>query len=341
MGDSDESRGSDNSLDGAKVERMEIDRPAVVPRNAQAVVRRSLSGSSDNQLISMAITSASGGSGSSSISPPATVSSGNVGTERDATGGLLRRSNSAPMFNGPNMSDDTPIFQPIIERQRVRRMSANLTSPGSKTASSSVRTPSRISQIKQEESLDIRSREAVHEREVQSAFQISHSWDGLHLDESIKNLRTESGSRFSDPISIIPPNLPLASSPSPTRVGRQCFSPSMQISVRSNSLTPSPIPSPTRSTFTRRSMSPVLRPSTLKRKYDSDSDVTPPKRQLLSSPTHPSTHSICSLSSDDASPPTHLHSDASSISGLSAASVSTSGSCFSFNAAVNNNNSQV
>ena len=51
--------------------------------------------------------------------------------------------------------------------------------------------------------------------------------------------------------------------------------------------------------------------------------------------------SICSLSSDDASPPTHLHSDASSISGLSAASVSTSGSCFSFNTAVNNNNSQV
>ncbi len=108
MGDSDESRGSDSSSDGTKVERMEVDRPVVIPRNAQTVVRRSLSGSSDNQ--SMAITRASGVSDSSSVSPPAAASSSSGGNERDATGGLLRRSNSAPMFNGPNMRYSIQIY---------------------------------------------------------------------------------------------------------------------------------------------------------------------------------------------------------------------------------------
>ncbi|XP_041483359.1 P2R1A-PPP2R2A-interacting phosphatase regulator 1-like [Lytechinus variegatus] len=226
--------------------------------------------------------------------------------------GTLRRSNSAPMFNGPNMTDDSPVFQPIREKPRVRRMSAQ-TSNGAKPMSVPVRIPSRVTQIKQEESLDIRSKEAEHEREVRSAFRMSQSWDDLHLDESIKALRSEPRSELrsciSEPLSIVTPTLPfVASSPSPTRPGKQCFSP--QISMRSPCMSPSPNPSPTRSTFTKRSMSPVLRPSSLasslKRKYDSDGECTPSKRQLLGSPIHPSSLSMSSMSSDETSPPQRI-----------------------------------
>ncbi|XP_022087989.1 protein FAM122A-like [Acanthaster planci] len=247
--------------------------------------------------------------------------------------GILRRSNSAPMFDGPTMSDESPVFQPIRERQRVRRFSANM-SGNAKTANAStpVRVPSRIRQIQQEESLDVRSREAEHEREVQSAFQISHSCDEMSLGESIKALRSD-GKTFSEPLRILTSSLPIPSTPSPNRdrtPGKQCFSPSMQISMRSNSLTPSPIPSPTRQTSRVRSMSPVLKPSllNLKRKYDSDSDSTPPKRQLLSSPSHnSSSQSICSLSSDDASPPQRNLADPSASLAIP---VSTSGAVFAF-----------
>ncbi|KAJ8030103.1 hypothetical protein HOLleu_26391 [Holothuria leucospilota] len=221
----------------------------------------------------------------------------------------LRRSNSAPMFNGPNMSDESPVFQPIHhDRPRVRRFSTHITgSPKPQTNSKG--TSSRVIQIKHEESMDIVSRETEGEREVQSAFQMSQSWDDLHLDASIKTLRSsQSKSRFSDPLSIMPPSFPLSSSPSPTRTaGKQCFSPSTQ-TFRNNSMSPSPIPSPTRGTVTRRSMSPVLRPSNLgigvKRKAgDSDMDTTPSKRIFLSSPSHPSsTASISSISSDESSP---------------------------------------
>ncbi|XP_033637773.1 protein FAM122A-like [Asterias rubens] len=249
--------------------------------------------------------------------------------------GILRRSNSAPMFDGPNMSDESPVFQPIRERERVRRFSANMSGNAkSANVTTPVRVPSRIRQIQQEESLDVRSREAEHEREVQSAFQISHSCDEMSLGESIKALRSdEKSASFSEPLRIFTSSLPVPSTPSPNRErtpGKQCFSPSMQISMRNNSLTPSPIPSPTRQTSRVRSMSPVLKPSllNLKRKYDSDSDATPPKRQLLCSPSHNSSNqSICSLSSDDASPPQRNLNN--STSGL-ATPVSTSGSVFAF-----------
>ncbi|PIK59542.1 hypothetical protein BSL78_03528 [Apostichopus japonicus] len=221
----------------------------------------------------------------------------------------LRRSNSAPMFNGPNMGDESPVFQPINDRPRVRRFSTHIIgSP--KPPSSSKGTSLRVNQIRHEESMDIVSRETEGERGIQSAFQMSQSWDDMHLDASIKTLRTSQGNkpRFSDPLSIMPPAFPLSSSPSPTRAtGKQCFSPSTQI-YRNNSMSPSPIPSPTRSTVTRRSMSPVLRPSNLgmgvKRKAgDHEMDTTPSKRIFLSSPSHPSsTASISSISSDDSSP---------------------------------------
>uniref|UniRef100_A0A3B3ZI69 Uncharacterized protein n=1 Tax=Periophthalmus magnuspinnatus TaxID=409849 RepID=A0A3B3ZI69_9GOBI len=60
--------------------------------------------------------------------------------------------------------------------------------------------------------------------------------------------------------------VPVSPAPSPTRgIGKkQCFSPSLQILVSSNGLTPSPIPSPTRR-FSRRSQSPIncIRPGIL------------------------------------------------------------------------------
>ena len=104
MGDSDESRGSENFSDGPRTEKMEVDRP-VVPRSEQTVVRRSLSGTGSttetSSTCSMPRVSSSGDS--SSVSPATPVTSGIGATDRDVTGGLLRRSNSAPMFNGPNM----------------------------------------------------------------------------------------------------------------------------------------------------------------------------------------------------------------------------------------------
>lgn len=113
MGDSDESRGSDLSSDGTRTERMEVDRPVVVPRNAQSVVRRSLSGSTD-----MTDNSAMTTSGTDSNSPgggsTSAMSARNSEGERDATGGLLRRSNSAPMFNGPNMRYDEPSVTDLV-----------------------------------------------------------------------------------------------------------------------------------------------------------------------------------------------------------------------------------
>ncbi|EMP39213.1 hypothetical protein UY3_03583, partial [Chelonia mydas] len=62
--------------------------------------------------------------------------------------------------------------------------------------------------IFQEEGMDLMNRETVHEREVQTAMQISQSWE-----ESLS---------------------------------LQCFSPSLQSLVSSSGLPPSPSPSPTR-----------------------------------------------------------------------------------------------
>ena len=98
---------------------------------------------------------------------------------------------------------------------------------------------------------------------------------------------------YSNPLqlTIVPPNppsgvqaVPGGCGASPTRVGRQCFSPSLQQHVRNASFCPSP--SPTKKTYaTRRSLSPIaLRPSILgvggvKRKWEMDEPfLTPSKR---------------------------------------------------------------
>ncbi|KAB7493739.1 hypothetical protein Anas_00864 [Armadillidium nasatum] len=126
----------------------------------------------------------------------------------------------------------------------------------------------RVCQLREEEGMDIVNREAAHERTVHSSLQVaqtlSQSWEDLALV------------KYS------------TCGASPTRVGRQCFSPSLQQPVRNYSFCPSP--SPTKKTFTtRRSLSPIpLRPSPLggiKRKWElEDAFITPNKRLSTCTP---------------------------------------------------------
>ncbi|TWW55830.1 Protein FAM122A [Takifugu flavidus] len=185
------------------------------------------------------------------------------------TDGHLRRSNSAPMING--LSDNSLVFQ--REVLRSRRNSTTVVNRPNMVPSSPVRVPStRLHQIKQEEGVDVMNRETAHERGVQVAMQMSHSWEeSLSLSDNDLEKSASSSPKRIDFVPVSP-------APSPTRgIGKkananlfqlsllcacvlwreqQCFSPSLQILVSSNGLTPSPIPSPTRR-FSRRSQSPI------------------------------------------------------------------------------------
>ncbi|XP_042626226.1 uncharacterized protein LOC109102122 isoform X2 [Cyprinus carpio] len=152
--------------------------------------------------------------------------------------GHLRRSNSEPMING--LSDASQVFQ--REVLRSRRNSTTVVRP-SVVPSSPVRVPStRLQRIKQEEGVDVMNRETAHEREVQAAMQMSQSWEeSLSLSDNDLEKSSSSSPKRIDFVPVSP-------APSPTRgIGKkQCFSPSLQILVTSNGLTPSPVPSPTR-----------------------------------------------------------------------------------------------
>ncbi|XP_073676456.1 protein FAM122B isoform X1 [Garra rufa] len=170
--------------------------------------------------------------------------------------GHLRRSNSEPMING--LSDASQVFQ--REVLRSRRNSTTVVRPNV-VPSSPVRVPStRLQRIKQEEGVDVMNRETAHEREVQAAMQMSQSWEeSLSLSDNDLEKSSSSSPKRIDFVPVSP-------APSPTRgIGKkQCFSPSLQILVTSNGLTPSPVPSPTRR-FSRRSQSPIncIRPGIL------------------------------------------------------------------------------
>ncbi|XP_029786267.1 protein FAM122A-like isoform X3 [Suricata suricatta] len=121
----------------------------------------------------------------------------------------------------------------------------------------------RLHQIKQEESMDLVNREAMCEWEVQSAMQISQSWE-----ESLKL----SDSDLEKPSSKCIDLIPVPPAPPATRgIGKQYFSPSLQACVSYTTFPPSPIRSPTRQFPIRRNQSPtnIIRPSifgALKRK---------------------------------------------------------------------------
>ncbi|XP_064801216.1 P2R1A-PPP2R2A-interacting phosphatase regulator 1-like isoform X2 [Oncorhynchus masou masou] len=189
--------------------------------------------------------------------------------------GHLRRSNSAPMING--LSDNSQVFHREILRSR--RNSTTVVNRPNMVPSSPIRVPStRLHQIKREEGVDVMNRETAHEREVQAAMQMSQSWEeSLSLSDNDFEKSASSSPKRVDFVPVSP-------APSPTRgIGKkQCFSPSLQILVSSNGLSPSPIPSPTRR-FSRRSQSPIncIRPSILgpiKRKGEMMEMESQPKR---------------------------------------------------------------
>ncbi|KAF6090365.1 family with sequence similarity 122B [Phyllostomus discolor] len=191
-------------------------------------------------------------------------------------GGSLRRSNSAPLIHGP--SDLSQVFQPYTFR--TRRNSTTVMSRNSL-----------------EEGMDMINRETAHEREVQTAMQISQSWDErLSLSDS----------DFDKPEKLYSPKridfMPVSPAPSPTRgFGKQCFSPSLQMFVSSSGLPPSPVPSPRH--FSSRSQSPVkcIRPSALgplKRKGEMETESQP--KRLFQGTTNmlsPETAQLSDLSS--------------------------------------------
>ncbi|XP_037677900.1 protein FAM122B isoform X1 [Choloepus didactylus] len=191
-------------------------------------------------------------------------------------GGNLRRSSSAPLIYG--LSDLSQVFQPYTFK--TRRNSTTIMSRHSLVSiellsSSPNHIPSsRLHQIKREEGMDMMNRETAHEREVQTAMQISQSWDeSLSLSDSdfdkLDKLYSPKRIDFT----------PVSPAPSPTRgFGKQCLSPSLQMFVSSSGLPPSPVPSPRR--FLRRSQSPVkcIRPSVLgplKRKGEMETESQP------------------------------------------------------------------
>lgn len=148
----------------------------------------------------------------------------------------------------------------LTPRTRRFSCSSNSNGPISGLVSPGPRLAPRISQLRQEECIDVQNREATHEREVHTALSISQSYEDLTLVLN-ENWTCKSTEEFSNPLHVSLPNSNLCSSPSPTNrhnvIRLQCGM----------------SPSPTRRSFaTRRSMSPIaIRPSPLgsvKRKFD-------------------------------------------------------------------------
>ncbi|XP_029416317.1 protein FAM122B isoform X3 [Nannospalax galili] len=215
-------------------------------------------------------------------------------------GGTVRRSNSAPLIHA--LSDLSQVFEPYIPR--TRRNSTTIMNHHS------------LVSIK-EEGLDMMSRETSHEREVQTAMQISQSWD-----ESL----SLSDSDFDKPEKLYSPKridfTPVSPAPSPTRGFGKCFSPPLQMFVSSSGTPPSPVPNPRR--FSRRSQSPVkcIRPSVLgplKRKGEMETESQP--KRLFQGTTNMLSPDAAQLS--DLSSCSDILDGSSISSGLSSDSLAT------------------
>lgn len=248
------------------------------------------------------------------VDPP---SSSSVQTSQ--SGGTLKRSNSAPMINllvatsqvevGPSSSFKTS------DANRLRRLSSSNMGIHAAVSTHLPRAPDRINQLKHEEN-SITVRETAHEKEVHSAWQVTHSWDVFKLNHNPDQMMSETHRRprsFSESLHILTSPSLVCGSPSPTRNMKQCFSPSMRAPVKNTTFTPSPSPSPTRKSFIR-SLSPIaIQPAPMKRKLESDGGdryeyLSPPKKFHTGPSTpdrnlpHPLAHSISSSSLEESSP---------------------------------------
>ncbi|XP_055709058.1 PPP2R1A-PPP2R2A-interacting phosphatase regulator 1 isoform X2 [Phlebotomus papatasi] len=208
----------------------------------------------------------------------------------------LKRCSSAPLINNitagiqtmtssqatSTSSRDISPSPAINIFARTRRYSASYSPLAGSTMSPGPRLTPRVSQLRQEECIDVNSREVNHEREVHCAMQMSQSCEDLRIVTEGWSFKSRDNDDLTNPLHVnLPSGGPLScSSPSPTsRSG------GLRYQVMS--------PSPTRKTFaTRRSMSPnAMRPSTLcpvKRKFDLDdnsSTCSPPpyKKMFLES----------------------------------------------------------
>ncbi|KAG8448306.1 hypothetical protein GDO86_015410 [Hymenochirus boettgeri] len=199
--------------------------------------------------------------------------------------GNLRRSNSAPLINV--LSDNSQVFQTYVPRAR-RNSTTVVNRQNLMPVSSPIRIPSsRLYQLKREETSDVMDRETAREREVQTSMQMILSWEeSFNLSDN----DLEKSEKSSSPKRI--DFIPVSPAPSPPRgIGKQCFSPSLQMFVSSNGLPPSPIPSPTRRFTTKRSRSPVnyIRPSAfgpMKRKVEMEMEVENQPKRLFQGTTN-------------------------------------------------------
>ncbi|XP_065172109.1 P2R1A-PPP2R2A-interacting phosphatase regulator 1 [Atheta coriaria] len=193
------------------------------------------------------------------------TSSQNIAMDVDSPAGTLKRCSSAPMINensttgmttsppASTSSRETSIINLLgsSNQSRPRRFSAS----SSPLSAGSPKITPRISQLRQEECVDVNnSRELAHERETHHTMQISQSWEDLRLVSDNQKPNKMSPLQLN-----LPPFGNYCTSPSPSRLP-YCTSPG--------------ILSPTRTSLTRRSASPVFRPSTLgaKRKLDNKLD---------------------------------------------------------------------
>ncbi|XP_030789750.1 protein FAM122C isoform X1 [Rhinopithecus roxellana] len=172
-----------------------------------------------------------------------------------ADSNIPRRVNSAPLING--LGFNSQVLQADMLRISTNRaMFTNrrcLLLPPSPFRGSI----SRLHQIKQEEAMNLITRETMYEWKIQTEIQISQSWEeGLKLNDN--------GSQKSSSLKCIDLT-PVSSMPSSIKkTGKQFFSPSLQTCVSCTGSPSSHIPSPTQQ-YIIRSQNPtnIIRPSIL------------------------------------------------------------------------------
>ncbi|XP_063491107.1 PABIR family member 1 isoform X10 [Symphalangus syndactylus] len=152
-----------------------------------------------------------------------------------ADGNILRRVNSAPLING--LGFNSQVLQANKLRIRTNRTTFR-------------------NQRSLEEVMDLINRETMYEWKLQTAIQISQSWEeGLKLNDN--GLQKSSSLKCID-------LTPVSSMASSIKKTGKCFSPSLQTCVSCTGSPSSPIPSPMQQCIIR-SQNPtnIIRPSIL------------------------------------------------------------------------------